>query len=126
MPGFPCFLPTTVYFGWSGYGERKAWLAGGNTAHFARSVNEKPNPPPAKFEPPRQSGNLLIRNAPCWVCRGPAFLRNRSTTSKTTNKFSPEVRARAVRMVTENEAEHPSGCCFLDRGQDQLLGTYAQ
>ncbi|SSC64754.1 unnamed protein product [Ciceribacter selenitireducens ATCC BAA-1503] len=29
-------------------------------------------------------------------------------TSKTTNKFSPEVRARAVRMVTEYEAEHPS------------------
>ncbi len=29
-------------------------------------------------------------------------------TSKTTNKFSPEVRARAVRMVTEHEAEHPS------------------
>ena len=29
-------------------------------------------------------------------------------TSKTTNKFSPEVRARAVRMVMEHEAEHPS------------------
>ena len=29
-------------------------------------------------------------------------------TSKTTNRFSPEVRARAVRMVTEHEAEHPS------------------
>ena len=29
-------------------------------------------------------------------------------TSKTTNKFSPEVRARAVRMVSEHEAEHPS------------------
>ena len=29
-------------------------------------------------------------------------------TSKTTNKFSPEVRARAVRIVTEHEAEHPS------------------
>lgn len=29
-------------------------------------------------------------------------------TSKTTNKFSPEVRARAVWMVTEHEAEHPS------------------
>jgi transposase-like protein len=28
--------------------------------------------------------------------------------SKTTNKFSPEVRARAVRMVLEHEAEHPS------------------
>jgi transposase-like protein len=29
-------------------------------------------------------------------------------TSKTTNKFSPEVRARAVRMVLDQEAEHPS------------------
>jgi transposase-like protein len=29
-------------------------------------------------------------------------------TSKTTNKFSPEVRARAVRLVFDQEAEHPS------------------
>ena len=29
-------------------------------------------------------------------------------TSKTTNKFSPEVRARAVRMLLDHEAEHPS------------------
>ena len=29
-------------------------------------------------------------------------------TSKTTNRFSPEVRARTVRMVTEHEAEHPA------------------
>ena len=28
--------------------------------------------------------------------------------SKTTNKFSPEVRSRAVRMVLNHEAEHPS------------------
>ena len=28
--------------------------------------------------------------------------------SKTTNKFSPEVRTRAIRMVPEHEGEHPS------------------
>ena len=30
-------------------------------------------------------------------------------TNKTTNKFSPEVRARAVRMVLEHEGDHDSG-----------------
>jgi transposase-like protein len=29
-------------------------------------------------------------------------------TNKTTNKFSPEVRSRAVRMVLDHEGEHPS------------------
>jgi len=28
--------------------------------------------------------------------------------SKTTNKFSPEVRERAVRLVLDTEAQHPS------------------
>ena len=28
--------------------------------------------------------------------------------SKTTNKFAPEVRARAVRMVLDHESDHPS------------------
>jgi len=27
--------------------------------------------------------------------------------SKTTNKFSPEVRARSVRMLLDHESEHP-------------------
>jgi transposase len=29
-------------------------------------------------------------------------------TSKTTNKFSPEIRGRAVRLVVDHEHEHPS------------------
>jgi len=29
-------------------------------------------------------------------------------TSKTTNKFAPEVRERAVRMVFDHERDHPS------------------
>ncbi len=29
-------------------------------------------------------------------------------TSKTTNKFSPEVRERAVRLVVDHERDHPS------------------
>jgi len=28
--------------------------------------------------------------------------------SKTTNKFSPEVRARAVRMILDHESDYPS------------------
>ena len=37
--------------------------------------------------------------------------------NKTTNKLSPEVRARAVRMVLEHEGDHR-----LDRSQDRLHG----
>ena len=39
---------------------------------------------------------------------GEQLVRSRVHTSKTTNKFSPEVRARAVPMVTEHEAGHSS------------------
>ena len=33
--------------------------------------------------------------------------------SKTTNKFSPEIRARAVRMVLYHEGEHSSRCAAI-------------
>lgn len=39
---------------------------------------------------------------------GPNSSEDGAMTSKTTNKFSPEVRARAVGMVLDHEAEHPS------------------
>jgi hypothetical protein len=43
-------------------------------------------------------------------------------TSKTTNKFSAEVRARAVRMVLDHVSEHPLalGGSDIDCGQDRL------
>src|ERR1700704_7020909 len=35
-------------------------------------------------------------------------MTSKTMTSKTTNKFSPEVRGRAVRLVVDHEHEHPS------------------
>ncbi|RSV40756.1 hypothetical protein CA233_19435, partial [Sphingomonas sp. ABOLD] len=59
-------------------------------------------------------------------------------TSKTTNKFSPEVRTRAVRMVLEHEKDHPSrwaavvsiaakiGCSGQTLNEDRLFRADAQ
>jgi hypothetical protein len=45
-------------------------------------------------------------------------------TSKTTNKFSPEVRARAVRMVLDHEHAHASRGRFTDQKvQLRLTGS---
>ena len=47
--------------------------------------------------------------------------------SKTTNKFSPEVRARAVRLVLDHEkrASVALGGGLVDRRQDRLHGADA-
>jgi putative transposase len=42
------------------------------------------------------------------VCRRPQLLRGRGHDEQTTNKFSPEVRDRAVRMAFDHEGDHPS------------------
>lgn len=42
------------------------------------------------------------------IAGGPNSEEEGSTMSKTTNKFAPEVRERAVRMVLDHEGDHPS------------------
>jgi hypothetical protein len=41
--------------------------------------------------------------------------------SKTTNKFSPEIRSRAVRMVMEHEGEHPSRWAAMGRASVNVV-----
>ena len=79
---------------------------------FARSAGTAPR---RAF---RKTGHDLIRVSPKpglslemnrpGLPEAPIPERTGAMTSKTTNKFSPEVRARAVRMVLEYAGDHPS------------------
>lgn len=44
-------------------------------------------------------------------------------TSRTTNRFSPEIRERAVRMEPEHEAQHPSRCATILSIAARIGGT---
>ena len=56
-----------------------------------------------------QEAPTIANSEPPRVCRRLQLLRRWSDdSSKTTNKFSPEVRDRAVRMALDHEREHPS------------------
>lgn len=46
--------------------------------------------------------------------------------SKSTNKFSPTVRQRTIRMVLDHAAEHPApvGGSFINRYQDWMLASH--
>ena len=47
--------------------------------------------------------------------------------SKTTNRFSPEVRARAVQLVFDHEKEHPSrwaAVSSIAANRDQYVFSY--
>ena len=59
-----------------------------------------------RFESVNQLRGCFERREPPRVCRRLQLLRSGAMTSKTTNKFSPEVRARAVRMVLDHEHDH--------------------
>ncbi len=73
---------------------------------------------PLAVEPPRD-------------CRRPQLLRRWGRYESTTNKFSTEVRSRAVRMVLDHEGEHPSRWAAVCSGvlncrEDRLHATDAQ
>lgn len=47
--------------------------------------------------------------------------------SKTTNKYSPEVRERAVRLVLDNQGQHiPLAGNHVDLREDRLFGAHAE